>query len=521
MLRLQLGPSMAPRSKVNFGSCLSEDDRAIMANMEELLEQWVAARDRKDYATADGLRAELRALGVDAFKSQQSLAGGGALVPTVPPPHFPRTRLCKKWARGQACEEATCSFRHEFLDPNEESAAKRARLQRSAALSLAEDNDDDVAAGAKLAHASRHLEFVQFVRKTFGKNRALYSLPAAAAAAAAPRALPCDDPCDDPCEDEAGAKEKLQPRATGRPGATRLAAGAASARVRVAPDSERAERGLRHKRTGSTRGAATLLPAEVRVQVVHDYDESEYPFTDFVCEALGVEPAELARLHKTPAGVYCQQHATRSGHDPFRRRWLSFIDRSLNPEARRRLDELVARFVAKRLRAATGDRWKHFVYQAEPSMRVHLAGTRSLGIRHCDADYYHQPNEINFWIPLVERVWGANSLQCESSPGAGDFAPFEASRGQFVQFYGNQVVHYNVANTTDVTRVSLDLRVVPLPLFAPEWASPKGTVPFRLGQYYSSTSSRGGASVVSVHVSVTLTIAPSAPVVTVRLAVRL
>ena len=460
-----------------------------MANMEELLEQWVAARDRKDYATADGLRAELRALGVDAFKSQQSLAEGGALVPTVPSPHFSPARLCKKWARGQACEEATCSFRHEFLDPNEESAAKRARLQRSAALSLAEDNDDDVAAGAKVAHASRHLEFGQFVRKTF--------------------------------EDETGAKEKLQPRATGQPGATRLAAGAASARVRVAPDSERAERGLRHKRTGSTRGAATLLPAEVRVQVVHDYDESEYPFTDFVCEALGVEPAELARLHTTPAGVYCQQHATRSGHDPFRRRWLSFIDRSLNPEARRRLDELVARFVAKRLRAATGDRWKHFVYQAEPSMRVHLAGTRSLGIRHCDADYYHQPNEINFWIPLVERVWGANSLQCESSPGAGDFAPFEASRGQFVQFHGNQVVHYNVANTTDVTRVSLDLRVVPLPLFAPEWASPKGTVPFRLGQYYSSTSSRGGASVVSVHVSVTLTIAPSAPVVTVRLAVRL
>ena len=55
--------------------------------MEELLEQWVAARDRKDYATADGLRAELRALGVDAFKSQQSLAEGGALVPTVPQLH--------------------------------------------------------------------------------------------------------------------------------------------------------------------------------------------------------------------------------------------------------------------------------------------------------------------------------------------------------------------------------------------------------------------------------------------------
>ena len=98
------------------------------------------------------------------------------------------------------------------------------------------------------------------------------------------------------------------------------------------------------------------------------------------------------------------------------------------------------------------------------------------------------------WIPLVERVWGSNSLYCESSPGAADFAPFEATRGQFVVFYGNQAVHYTLPNTTDATRVSLDLRVVPLPLFAPAWTSPKGTVPFRLGEYYTCTSAEVLAS---------------------------
>jgi hypothetical protein len=87
----------------------------------------------------------------------------------------------------------------------------------------------------------------------------------------------------------------------------------------------------------------------------------------------------------------------------------------------------------------------------------------------------------------LQQVWGPNSLYCESAPGAADFAPFVARRGQFVQFYGNQAVHYTVPNTTDSTRVSFDIRVVPLPLFAPEWMSPKGTVPFRLGQYYRST----------------------------------
>ena len=143
--------------------------------------------------------------------------------------------------------------------------------------------------------------------------------------------------------------------------------------------------------------------------------------------------------------------------------------------------------MAVRVRAALGNRWEHFVYQALPSFRVHLAHTRALGVPHCDADYYHQPNELNFWMPLVERVSGSNSLYCESAPGEADYQPFELRRGQVVQFYGNQARHYTLPNTTDVTRVSIDLRVIPLPFFARSWTSPKGTVPFRLGQYYTST----------------------------------
>jgi hypothetical protein len=137
----------------------------------------------------------------------------------------------------------------------------------------------------------------------------------------------------------------------------------------------------------------------VRVQTVHEYDNAEYPFTDFVCDALGVAPAELAKLHETPAGAaarlvqllcnpvrprlcagkFAQQHPPRSGHDPFRRRFLTYV--ATNAAARARLDEIVARFVAKRLKAALGHRWEHFAYQSEPSLRVHLAGARTLGIR--------------------------------------------------------------------------------------------------------------------------------------------
>ena len=105
-----------------------------------------------------------------------------------------------------------------------------------------------------------------------------------------------------------------------------------------------------------------LYIIQVRVQTVHSYDTALYPFTEFVCEALGVEPSALASLHQTPEGSHAQQKPPRSGHDPFRRRWLTFI--STHPEARRRLDAIVKSFVATRVRVALGDRWDHFVYQA-------------------------------------------------------------------------------------------------------------------------------------------------------------
>jgi hypothetical protein len=50
------------------------------------------------------------------------------------------------------------------------------------------------------------------------------------------------------------------------------------------------------------------------------------------------------------------------------------------------------------------------VYQAMPTMRCHLPGTgKPLIRRHCDAEYFHQPNEINLWMPLT-RTFDTNTL---------------------------------------------------------------------------------------------------------------
>ena len=103
---------------------------------------------------------------------------------------------------------------------------------------------------------------------------------------------------------------------------------------------------------------------------------------------------------------------------------------------------------------------------------------------------------MNIWAPL-SKVYGSNSLTSESSPGKGDFHAFEARAGQFVRFYGNRCWHYCLDNTTEDTRVSFDLRVVPMDLFDDNHDGPIRTLgrradkrrfskikPLKLGEYY-------------------------------------
>merc|ERR1711920_207162 len=239
------------------------------------------------------------------------------------------------------------------------------------------------------------------------------------------------------------------------------------------------------------------LPAEVLSQQTGNYDTHKLPFCELVRSALGVN--DLARLHTTAEGRRAQMTVPKSGRDPFSRRWAAFIS---EPSAvRAELFRCIHCFVRTSVASSLGGHgWKHFNFQRLPSLRVHMPYTRTLGVPHIDADYHHQPTEINFWLPLV-AVSGSNSLFAESAPGRGDFAPFEATPGQYVRFYGNACRHFTVENISDVTRVSLDIRVIPEACFVPNWLSPNGLVPFKLGQYYTSTRSSEHAELGIVDLS--------------------
>eukprot|EP01062_Namystynia_karyoxenos_P078733 TRINITY_DN8160_c0_g2_i1.p1 TRINITY_DN8160_c0_g2~~TRINITY_DN8160_c0_g2_i1.p1 ORF type:complete len:401 (+),score=136.90 TRINITY_DN8160_c0_g2_i1:66-1205(+) len=130
-------------------------------------------------------------------------------------------------------------------------------------------------------------------------------------------------------------------------------------------------------------------------------------------------------------------------------------------------------------------------YQREPVLRVMVPSHMPMGVPHIDAEYGHQQGQLNFWMPLSERVYGENSLWLESAPGAKDYAPACLTHGEVLRFYGSRCVHFTKANTTPDTRVSLDWRVVPMACGLweddpPESRSQKGRQVFGVGpqQYY-------------------------------------
>ena len=203
----------------------------------------------------------------------------------------------------------------------------------------------------------------------------------------------------------------------------------------------------------------------------------------FVASVLECDVEDLPRLHELPEGLRALGGSGSFRHDPFCKRWTSRL--GSDAELRSRLDDLTRRFVSDASAAFDEYAAGGFVYQRVPSLRVHMPGARPLGVPHKDADYFHQPGEVNLWVPLT-RCAGTNSLYCESRPGAADYSPFEVEPGEACRFWGNQCMHFTLPNETPTTRVSLDVRVVPMALHVDDWASPKGRVAFQLGGYYAS-----------------------------------
>ena len=133
------------------------------------------------------------------------------------------------------------------------------------------------------------------------------------------------------------------------------------------------------------------------------------------------------------------------------------------------------------------------IYQKWPSFRVHLPDNVAVGGWHKDEDYNHPSGEVNFILPIT-KMFESNAPIAESIPGKMDFRQLTSNPGEIVRFNGNQCIHGNLPNTTGVTRVSFDFRVMHPKHYNPKHALKslsKGNK-FVIGEYYETLDLSNG-----------------------------
>ena len=208
------------------------------------------------------------------------------------------------------------------------------------------------------------------------------------------------------------------------------------------------------------------LPASLRREHLIEYDLERFPFPTIVRDLLAHD--ELTALHKTVTAQQWLQGIMTNNSRAYAVRRNAFDKRFKEVDPFRRgcpLNDCYLRFlrevIAPTIEAHVPGGSVEMLYQAQPNFRCHLPDTGHLLVHlHRDADYHHQPNELNVWLPLTPCA-GTNTLWSESMPDKGDYRPFELVPGQCMLFWGHQCKHYTVPNDSGITRVSIDFRVVP------------------------------------------------------------
>jgi hypothetical protein len=104
--------------------------------------------------------------------------------------------------------------------------------------------------------------------------------------------------------------------------------------------------------------------------------------------------------------------------------------------------------------------YNEIIYQAIPTFRVQLAeGNLGVGEWHKDSIYNHGTTEVNFWMPFVNTN-EQNTIWMESVEDKGDYKPYKVNYGEILVFSGANLLHGNKPNESNLTRVSVDFRLV-------------------------------------------------------------
>lgn len=128
-----------------------------------------------------------------------------------------------------------------------------------------------------------------------------------------------------------------------------------------------------------------------------------------------------------------------------------------------------------------------FLFQKFPSFRVQTPNSKAINKWHYDSDkdHGHPEGEINIQIPLTV-MHDTSATWIESLPGMRDFKPMNMFPGQYTIFNGNKCTHGNKENTTGLTRVSFDFRIIRREILEAQSTKNSATLglKFAVGGYY-------------------------------------
>jgi hypothetical protein len=140
------------------------------------------------------------------------------------------------------------------------------------------------------------------------------------------------------------------------------------------------------------------------------------------------------------------------------------------------------------------------VVQKTPNIRFHLPNCSNIGKRssdkyddiiglHYDAEFSHPDNEINIVVPITE-MRDTNGIYFEPYPESNisvyEYNNMILSKNQFYMGNLNKCYHYNKINTTNTTRISMDLRIIPFSIFnTNNNSSVTSKIKFDIGNYYT------------------------------------
>ena len=208
---------------------------------------------------------------------------------------------------------------------------------------------------------------------------------------------------------------------------------------------------------------------------LHQYDISKFEFKKIITNLFDCGPLELLHERYNHGSQFTMlDNSNTIFHQMFYKNireendFMSVYDLFLN--------EFVTSIVGEK-----------FIYQASPTLRVHLVGNMATPEFHVDTQdgYYHPAGEMNFILPLTQ-CYDTNSVWVESEPNKGDYSPIKMKYGNLFQFAGGKLRHGNKTNQTPLTRVSFDFRVLPLSKYDknyPKSSATRGTK-FIVGEYY-------------------------------------